>query len=189
MAGTSVIPERVFHRSQRASRQYLQFVALTIFSSATNSGGIAWMLRAYGTLVSNIPGDIDEDRDVDRTDAASSRFYGLETGSFWNAGDFDGDGSTTLADWAILQLAFWSIRTEPGGRRAGPQRGCDCRPWVVGRSVVSTTSSGLVAEPVPPGMEELDFRFRSHTAPEKTDVFFVARLLTARGRGISVIDA
>ena len=50
------------------------------------------------------PGDIDQDGDVDRADAALfAQHFGLETGSSWQTGDFDGDFATSLADLARLQ--------------------------------------------------------------------------------------
>ncbi|MEX0586240.1 MAG: peroxidase family protein, partial [Pirellulales bacterium] len=53
---------------------------------------------------SDTPGDIDLDGDVDRTDAAHfAQFFGKDSGSNWRLGDFDGDGRTGLADWALLQ--------------------------------------------------------------------------------------
>lgn len=53
---------------------------------------------------SRTPGDIDEDGDVDRNDAALfAQSFGLESGSVWGTGDFDGDFATSLADLALLQ--------------------------------------------------------------------------------------
>jgi hypothetical protein len=53
------------------------------------------------------PGDIDEDGDVDRSDAARfAIFYGRETGSIWTTGDFDGDGTTSVHDLALLQSSL-----------------------------------------------------------------------------------
>jgi hypothetical protein len=51
-----------------------------------------------------MPADIDQDGDVDRTDAAVfTQFFGLETGATWETGDFDGDFAATLYDLALLQ--------------------------------------------------------------------------------------
>lgn len=70
--------------------------------------GLFWKMTYTPTSAilstSALPGDIDLDGDVDRTDAARlSQFFGRESESIWTTGDFDNDGRTTLADWAALQ--------------------------------------------------------------------------------------
>jgi hypothetical protein len=53
---------------------------------------------------SMLPGDIDLDGDVDRTDAALfTPHLGRAIGSVWTTGDFDSDGATTLNDLALQQ--------------------------------------------------------------------------------------
>lgn len=80
----------------------------------TLSPGLIWDLD-YGvdtlTLsVTSLPGDIDQDGDVDPADAALfTSHLGLTTGSVWTTGDFNGDGATTLADLALLQGNFGQI--------------------------------------------------------------------------------
>jgi T5SS/PEP-CTERM-associated repeat protein len=70
--------------------------------------GIFWEVTYTPTSVilntSALPGDIDLNGLVDRTDAARfSQFFGRETSSIWTTGDFNGDGKTTLDDWGLLQ--------------------------------------------------------------------------------------
>lgn len=76
------------------------------------TGGLSWnMSQLYTTGVLSVttstpqlPGDIDLDGDVDRTDAALfSRHFGKSSSSVWTTGDFNGDAVTTLADLAALQ--------------------------------------------------------------------------------------
>lgn len=91
--------------------------------------GLAWDLN-YGqtgltlTVTStSLPGDIDLDGDVDRTDAALfSRYYGRLGDSIWTTGDFDGDSATTVADLNLLQSHL-------------------------GQSVISAPSAAAVPEP------------------------------------------
>jgi hypothetical protein len=53
------------------------------------------------------PGDINFNGRVDRLDAATfAQFFGQQAGSTWTTGDFNGDGATTLHDWALLQSNF-----------------------------------------------------------------------------------
>jgi hypothetical protein len=61
-----------------------------------------------------VPGDIDQDGDVDRDDAALfSQFFGRDTGSTWETGDFNGDNVTTLADWSLLQAHLGPAAPSP----------------------------------------------------------------------------
>jgi hypothetical protein len=71
-----------------------------------------------------LPGDIDQDGDVDRTDAATfSQFFGLDIGSIWVTGDFNGDHATTLADFAILQahLNLAPATSPPASHQSVPE--------------------------------------------------------------------
>jgi hypothetical protein len=53
--------------------------------------------------ISILPGDINIDGFVDRRDAALfMASYGQTSGSDWTTGDFDSDGRTSIADWALL---------------------------------------------------------------------------------------
>jgi hypothetical protein len=75
---------------------------------STALSGLFWIVSYTPTSVilstSALPGDIDLDGEVDRTDAALfSQYFGRETGSIWTTGDFDGDGETSVADWGLLQ--------------------------------------------------------------------------------------
>jgi hypothetical protein len=75
------------------------------------------------TTLSLLPGDIDQDGDVDRTDAALfSNFFGHETDSVWVTGDFNADAATTLADWALLQ----SNLGQPAAGPAVPEPSAAC---------------------------------------------------------------
>ncbi|MEX0642022.1 MAG: dockerin type I domain-containing protein [Pirellulales bacterium] len=54
--------------------------------------------------ISIVAGDINIDGAVDRSDAALfAGYYGLTFGSEWTTGDFNSDGRTSLADWALLR--------------------------------------------------------------------------------------
>lgn len=75
-------------------------------------------LTLEGPAVSGMPGDIDLSGTVDRRDAALfSQNLGLEAGADWFAGDFDGDGATTLLDLAILQSRLDPIAAPVAGDR------------------------------------------------------------------------
>ncbi len=51
-----------------------------------------------------LPGDINLDGTVNRTDAALfGRYYGMSSGGTWTTGDFDLDGAVTWLDLALLQ--------------------------------------------------------------------------------------
>jgi hypothetical protein len=68
------------------------------------------------------PGDIDEDRDVDRADlAVFLQHFGTATGSVWTTGDFNRDGSTSLADLALLQANFGAMASSPTALVAVPE--------------------------------------------------------------------
>jgi autotransporter-associated beta strand protein len=59
---------------------------------------------------SALPGDIDLDRDVDRTDAALfAQHFGRTSLATWSTGDFDGDRAATLADLAILETQLGEV--------------------------------------------------------------------------------
>ncbi|MEX0641279.1 MAG: dockerin type I domain-containing protein, partial [Pirellulales bacterium] len=75
------------------------------------------------TTTTPLPGDIDEDGDVDRRDAALFVSHlGLATGSTWNTGDFNDDGATTLVDLALLQTHLGPpLATSPGTRAEIPE--------------------------------------------------------------------
>jgi hypothetical protein len=84
-----------------------QFSALNLPSLTP---GLVWSLEYESTRLtlsvssSRLLGDIDEDGDVDRADAALfAPYYGHETASTWQTGDFNGDLTTSLADLALLQ--------------------------------------------------------------------------------------
>jgi hypothetical protein len=54
-----------------------------------------------------LPGDIDEDGDVDLTDMSLFVAHsGTSAGSIWTTGDFNGDAKTSLRDLALLQANF-----------------------------------------------------------------------------------
>ncbi|RIK79046.1 MAG: hypothetical protein DCC68_13855 [Planctomycetota bacterium] len=75
-------------------------------------------LTLEGPAASGMPGDIDLSGTVDRRDAALlSQNFGLEAGADWFAGDFDGDGATTLLDLAILQAHLDPIAAPVAGDR------------------------------------------------------------------------
>jgi hypothetical protein len=80
--------------------------------------GLFWTVDYTPTSVilstSALPGDIDLDGDVDRSDAAIfSQFFGRESGSVWTTGDFDGDTTTTLADLVLLQSNLGQTSLSP----------------------------------------------------------------------------
>jgi hypothetical protein len=75
---------------------------------STSTPGLFWTVSYTPTTailsISALPGDIDLDGDVDRTDAARfTSYFGRPTGATWTTGDFNADGRATLADWALLQ--------------------------------------------------------------------------------------
>ncbi|MEX0642196.1 MAG: dockerin type I domain-containing protein [Pirellulales bacterium] len=70
-------------------------------------------------FTSAIPGDINLDGDVDRTDAALfSQYFGMKTGSIWTTGDFNGDAATTLNDWVLLRTHLGQSVPSPLESRA-----------------------------------------------------------------------
>jgi hypothetical protein len=72
----------------------------------------------------DLPGDIDLDRDVDRTDLALfATHLGTATGAVWSTGDFNDDGKTTLADLALLQANFGRSGASPSANAAVPEPG------------------------------------------------------------------
>jgi hypothetical protein len=85
-----------------------------------------------------MPGDIDQDGDVDRTDAALfSHHFGTTTGAVWTTGDFDSDGKTALADWALLQTHL--------GQTAGPSPSIAAVPEPSTVSIVHIALLGLLS--------------------------------------------
>jgi T5SS/PEP-CTERM-associated repeat protein len=90
--------------------------------------GLNWSLE-YGaheliltTTSTMLPGDIDLDGDVDRTDAALfTPHLGAATASVWITGDFDGDGMTTLHDLALQQANFGATLPSPAAANAIPE--------------------------------------------------------------------
>jgi hypothetical protein len=85
--------------------------------SATHRG-LFWTVNYTATTVtlstSALPGDIDLDGEVDRTDAATfSKYFGRESDSIWTTGDFDGDGRTSLTDWGLLQSHLGQSAASP----------------------------------------------------------------------------
>jgi hypothetical protein len=102
------------------------------FNTANDNG---WLDNILLTGTPLVPGDIDLDGDVDRTDVAQfSRHFGRTGGATWATGDFNADGRATLADWAILQSHLGSHAPTPA---AVPEpatlalvvvaAGCHCR--------------------------------------------------------------
>lgn len=70
--------------------------------------GLFWTVSYTPTSAilstSALPGDIDLDGDVDRTDAAVfSRHFATTGGAIWTTGDFNGDGRSSLDDLSLLQ--------------------------------------------------------------------------------------
>jgi hypothetical protein len=66
------------------------------------------------TFSTSLPGDIDLDGDVDRTDASLfTPHFGIVTGSTWNTGDFNDDEATNLDDLNLLQLNFGTTAPSP----------------------------------------------------------------------------
>jgi hypothetical protein len=77
--------------------------------------GLFWTVDVTPTSailsVSAIPGDIDLDGDVDRSDLSEfTRHYGSGSGALWTSGDFNGDGATTLTDLGLLQSHYGQSR-------------------------------------------------------------------------------
>jgi hypothetical protein len=65
-----------------------------------------------------MPGDMDDSGTVDRVDLAMFiDHFGMTEGADWSTGDFNGDGSTTLADLIMLK-AHLSISAEAGRQAA-----------------------------------------------------------------------
>jgi T5SS/PEP-CTERM-associated repeat protein len=76
--------------------------------------GLSWTVNyTPGSVIlstSAIPGDINLDGEVDRTDAALfTPHLGLAGSAIWTTGDFDGDGMTTLLDLALMQTHFGAM--------------------------------------------------------------------------------
>jgi hypothetical protein len=84
-----------------------------------NYGLTSLTLSVASTL---LPGDIDEDGDVDPRDAAIfSQFFGRQTDSLWTTGDFNGDEATTLADWSLLQTHLGQSAPSPSAAVGVPE--------------------------------------------------------------------
>jgi hypothetical protein len=65
------------------------------------------MIAELSLALPPIPGDLDNSGTVDRADAAMFvRHFGTADAADWSTGDFNGDGSTTLADLVMLQANF-----------------------------------------------------------------------------------
>jgi hypothetical protein len=103
-------------------------------SAAFNDAGqIAWraqftdsttavLLTELSPITPCLPGDMNDDGIVNRTDAALfSQFFGRETDSECVTGDFDGDGATTLLDWGMLQSHLVPGAPSPQGKVAVPE--------------------------------------------------------------------
>lgn len=104
-------PGDVFHILTVANTLTGTFADLPPGALVEQFGGIDLVISYSGgdgndvTLTASaLPGDIDLDRDVDRTDAALfAQHFGRASLATWTTGDFDGDKAATLVDLAILQ--------------------------------------------------------------------------------------
>jgi fibronectin-binding autotransporter adhesin len=82
-------------------------------------GATALTLSVTSTL---LPGDINQDGQVDRSDAALfTPHLGTSAGSVWTTGDFDGDGMTTLQDLALQQANFGAMLPAAPSAAAVPE--------------------------------------------------------------------
>jgi hypothetical protein len=104
--------------------------------------GLDWSLDYGATtvtlsvLMTRLPGDIDEDGDVDRQDVALfTPHLGKAANSIWTTGDFNDDHVTTLDDLHLLQLHLGqSVAPSPA---AVPEPS----PWVA----LTVTAATLIA--------------------------------------------
>ncbi|NLF31497.1 MAG: hypothetical protein GX591_11510 [Planctomycetes bacterium] len=77
--------------------------------NANRKAYAAWSMfvRIAESLLPRLPGDADEDGDVDLDDfVILKRNFGIASGATWGQGDFDGNGSVTLTDFSILKNNF-----------------------------------------------------------------------------------
>ncbi|MFW6146589.1 MAG: choice-of-anchor Q domain-containing protein [Planctomycetota bacterium] len=73
--------------------------------------GEAYDIGAYEyTAGAPLPGDADEDGDVDLDDFVLLKTNFGATGATWGQGDFDGDGDVDLDDFVLLKQNFGAVR-------------------------------------------------------------------------------
>jgi hypothetical protein len=102
--------------------------------------GLFWTVTYGDTRVllstSALPGDIDLDGDVDRTDAALfTPHLGTTTSAVWTTGDFNGDHETTLADLALQQANFGATFPSPSAPSAAVP---EPSAWMIATSLIAT---------------------------------------------------
>lgn len=124
-------PGDVFHILTVANTLTGTFADLPQGALVEQFGGIDLRISYSGgdgndvTLTASaLPGDIDLDDDVDRTDAALfSQHFGTPGGAVWTTGDFNGDAATTLVDFALLQTHLGQSLPSPAASAAVPEPG------------------------------------------------------------------
>jgi hypothetical protein len=80
--------------------------------NANQKAYAAWSMfvQIADTFRPRLPGDADEDGDVDLDDfILLKRNFGITSGATWRQGDFDGDGAVTLDDFGILKNNFGTV--------------------------------------------------------------------------------
>jgi hypothetical protein len=105
-----------------------------VLAAPGSASGLAWQVNYTQEKVlisfAGLAGDIDQDGDVDRRDAALfAPHLGRASGSVWRTGDFDFDNATTALDLALLQANL-------GLRLASPSAVPEPATWVLGATAV-----------------------------------------------------
>ncbi|MFW6146152.1 MAG: dockerin type I domain-containing protein [Planctomycetota bacterium] len=80
--------------------------------NANQKAYAAWSMFAQiaEDIRPRLPGDADEDGDVDLDDFVILKHnFGITSGATWQQGDFDGNGAVSLNDFSILKNNFGSI--------------------------------------------------------------------------------
>jgi hypothetical protein len=86
------------------------------------SGDHPTLLIEFSPLSMRLPGDVDDDGDIDRADLARmAEHWGQFEEATKDEGDFSGDGKVGLADLVMLQSHFGQMETPAGGHPSVPE--------------------------------------------------------------------
>ncbi|MEX0744440.1 MAG: ice-binding family protein [Phycisphaeraceae bacterium] len=111
-------------------------------ATVTSPIGVVSADSLGGNLSTSLPGDVNGDNQVNRTDVAIlARNFGRTSGAAQSQGDLNGDGAVTLADLAMVQMHL-------GGPSSSPAAHIDAMVGPAGKNT-GPNGDGVVKRPVP----------------------------------------